>query len=261
MPDLPLAPSEVSAWDHLQVWEPPSANFDLRHWKLTLPSGDEISTVVLNSGYAHAEAFYTDRRTGGLVFRSPNIAGTTRNSQYSRSELREMREPEGPANAKANNWTTAEGGSLRATLRIDHVSTTGEPRKVGRVVIGQIHGEGAEPVRLYYEKRPTESTGRIYAGMDSASNRNSWSPDIVSNDAGGGIALGEVFTYEIRLSGLELMLQLVTEDGLSGTYRRTIDPGYQGTRLYFKAGVYNQNDTGDVSDYVQATFFNLRVVH
>ncbi len=31
--------------------------------------------------------------------------------------------------------------------------------------------------------------------------------------------------------------------------------------MYFKAGVYNQNNTGDGDDYVQATFYALDVTH
>ncbi len=31
--------------------------------------------------------------------------------------------------------------------------------------------------------------------------------------------------------------------------------------MYFKAGVYNQNNTGNDSDYVQATFYSLVVSH
>ena len=31
--------------------------------------------------------------------------------------------------------------------------------------------------------------------------------------------------------------------------------------MYFKAGVYNQNDTGDPDDFTQATFYELEVSH
>ena len=196
-----------------------------------------------------------------MVFRCPNIAGTTANSRYSRSELREMRAPEGSAGAAANNWTTDDGGTLSATLRVDHVSTTGTSSKVGRVIVGQIHGEGAEPIRLYYHKRPHEARGRIYAGLDSSANVSSWSPDIVPNDDGHGIALGEVYSYRIKRTGRQLEVRLETPDGKIETMDTRIDRGYEGTRLYFKAGVYNQNNTGDSSDYVQATFFALQASH
>ena len=31
--------------------------------------------------------------------------------------------------------------------------------------------------------------------------------------------------------------------------------------MYFKAGVYNQNDTGEADDFVQATFYELETRH
>lgn len=240
----------------------PSRNFDLSNWKLTLPSGKEIQNDQLNAGFQMTEVFFTDPATGGMVFRCPNIAGTTANSQYSRTELREMLAPEGPAYADANNWTSDPGGTLRATLRVDRVSTTGETDKLGRVIIGQIHGESTtEVIRLYFHKRPDEARGRVYAGLDSADGVNSWSPDIVSNADGAGIALGETFSYEIALAGLSLTVHVVPASGRGVTYQKYIDPGYAGTNLYFKAGVYNQNNTGDVSDYAQATFFALGQTH
>ncbi len=34
-----------------------------------------------------------------------------------------------------------------------------------------------------------------------------------------------------------------------------------GQYMYFKAGVYNQNNTGDANDYVQASFYSLSNSH
>src|SRR3546814_13743947 len=83
-----------------------------------------------------------------MVFRCPNIAGTTRSTHYSRTELRELLDPDNTsAKADSNNWTPEQGGWLRAKLRVDHVSTTGDAGKYGRVIIGQIHGPVSEPVR------------------------------------------------------------------------------------------------------------------
>lgn len=240
---------------------PPSRNFDLSHWKLTLPSGDEVQVDELNTGFTSPQAFYTDAATGGMVFRCPNRAGTTTNSRYSRSELREMLAPGSSASAAENNWTTADGGTLQATLRVDRVSTTGETAKVGRLIIGQIHGVDSEPIRLYFHKTPGEARGRIYAGHDTAENASSFSADIVRNTDGAGIALGEVFSYEIRLVDTRLTVLIRPAAGPAVTYAKNIDPDYRGENLYFKAGVYNQNDGGDDGDYVQATFFALTHAH
>lgn len=235
----------------------PSQNFDLTHWKLTLPSGDEIKTDRLIAGYTNPSAFYTDPESGGLVFRCPNRAGTTRHSNYSRSELREMLAPSESADDDENNWTPEDGGTLDARLRVDRVSRTGDKKKVGRVVIGQIHGPDSEVIRLYYQNKPDQPKGRIYAGLDDVSGDTVWSPNIVPNANGGGIALGEEFDYRIRLAGRQLTVIVEPASGGRYVYTRTIDDGYLGENLYFKAGVYNQNNTGDGGDFVQATFFRL----
>lgn len=239
----------------------PSQNFDLSHWKLTLPSAAEVAVSQLNAGYQHSDAFYTDAASGGMVFRSPNIAGHTTNSSYSRSELREMLAPSQSTSSDANNWTPEDRGTMIARLRVDRVSTTGDSTKVGRVVIGQIHGPDTEVIRLYFHKRPGEAKGRIYAGMDDFNNNNSYSPDLVGNTGDEGIALGQVFTYQIRLTGRQLFVRIRTAPTVVHEYVKTIDSRYLGENLYFKAGVYNQNNTGSSSDYVQATFFHLTHSH
>ncbi|MBI2384341.1 MAG: polysaccharide lyase family 7 protein [Gammaproteobacteria bacterium] len=233
----------------------------MSNWKLTIPSGKDIPNDELNDGYTLEGAFYTDPQTGGMVFRSPNIAGHTSGSKYSRSELREMLDPGASATADSNNWKPEDGGTLQATLRVDRVSTTGDAEKLGRVVIGQIHGPDTEVIRLYFDKKPQEKTGRIYAGHDSISNKNRYSEDIVGNDGGDGIALGEVFGYRIDYRDNDLTVTVSRLSGGKTVYRTAIDSGYVGKNVYFKAGVYNQNNTGDNKDYVQATFFALSQHH
>lgn len=241
---------------------PPGRNFDLGHWKVTLPDGKEIQSAELSAGFTMPDVFFTDPGSCGMVFRSPNTAGHTKGSKYSRSELREMRAPAGPAKEAANNWTTKDGGTLEATLRVDAVSTTGDASKVGRVVIGQIHGPDSEVVRLYFHKRPDEAKGRIYAGTDPVSSgESSFSEDIVSNRDGGGVALGETFSYRIDLHGLQLSVRVTPASGAAAAFTQQIDPEYAGLDLYFKAGVYNQNNTGDANDFAQATFFALSATH
>jgi len=253
----------------LQGSLPPSGNFDLSQWKLTLPSTEEVMPVELESGYQYAGVFFTDRATGGMVFRCPNIASHTTNSEYSRTEFREMLAADQGTKSDANNWTSAEGGALTAALRIDQVSTTGDTRKFGRVVIGQIHATDIahEVVRLHYTKKPTEKTGRIYAAFETPTGGTSTSPDLISNANGAGIALGEKFRYYIALKNRSLHIVIWRRASstsswvVASSYWKTIDAAWLGQNLYFKAGVYNQNNTGDLADYTQATFFSLTHTH
>ncbi len=239
----------------------PSAYFDLTHWYLTLPSSDQVMPTELNSGYQYADVFFTDTRTGGMSFRCPNIAGHTTNSTHSRTELREMMNPTNNSlSDPSNNWTMAQGGTMTAALRIDHASTTGTTN-VGNVVIGQIHGPSTEVMRLHFVKGPSDATGRIFVAMENTSGKGVHSPDLVSNATGDGIKLGERFTYQIRLYGRQLTVYIGRANHTTVKYTATVDSAYAGLNLYFKAGVYNQDNTGDAADYVQATFFKLTHTH
>ncbi|MDY7227107.1 polysaccharide lyase family 7 protein [Hyalangium rubrum] len=255
---------------------PPGDNFDLTHWKLTLPSASEISAASLSNGYELEGTFFTDPETGGITFRCPNLADTTANSSYSRTELREMLAPSGSASAAANNWVfstssssakSAAGGvdgTLRATLTVDHVSTTGESGKVGRVIVGQIHGPDSEPIRLYYHKRPSDSRGAIYFAHDTPSNSTSYHAiigDPNNLNPSNGVLLGEKWSYEIKVVGQAMTVKVTPEGRATVTANFTLESGYNNLSMYFKAGVYNQNNTGTSSDYVQATFYSVTHTH
>lgn len=214
-----------------------------------------------------------------MVFVAPNLGKTTKNSQYTRCELREMLNPQAGTASLRNNWVTSTSseaiksqaggvdGTLRAVLRIDRVSVSGDSAKVGRVIVGQIHGPETEPLRLYYHKRPSDERGAIYAGTEDLSNKTTWVSIIGGPRAlnpAKGIFLGQVWSYEIRLIGLQLSVTISTEDGKIATTSFTIPHEYNDRYLYFKAGAYNQNNTDtttDQSDHVRVTFYSLENTH
>ena len=277
---------------------PPSGNFDLRHWKITVPvdddgnkRADEVSAQKLASGYQHNEYFYT-ARDGGMVFMARASGARTSSGSAARTELREMLSNTNSAGTPGNNWvfsafnathqTQAGGvdGRLNATLKVDHVTTTGRSDKVGRVIIGQIHAKDNEPARLYYRKLPHHTLGSIYLAHEAEAKQipEQWF-DLIGNRSSGasnpvdGIALGEVFSYTIKVRGHELVVTIRRAGKVYVV--QTVDmsrSGYHSPGLteymYFKAGVYNQNNheptqtgTADPDDYVQATFYKLSATH
>lgn len=255
---------------------PPSGNFELSQWKLTIPNGADVSVATVNSGYTLADAFYTDPLTGGMVFRTPNIAGTTSGSTYSRSELREMLNESAGTTNLGNNWVLSTSsasakaaaasvdGTMQVTLSVDHVSTTGDSAKVGRVVVGQIHGPDTEVIRLYYHKRPTDMKGAIYFGHDTPSSSNTYHAvigDPATLDPVDGIALGERWSYEIKVVGQTLIVSVTPKGRATFTKSIPIETGYNDQYLYYKVGVYNQNNTGDTTDYARATVYSLSNIH
>ncbi|WP_222709992.1 polysaccharide lyase family 7 protein [Reinekea thalattae] len=273
----------------------PSTKFDLLGWTLSVPvdddgngKSDQIKEKALNSGYVSPEFFYLNDE-GGMVFKSPiEGAKTSANTTYTRSELREMIR-RGDTSHKTqgvggNNWVfstapaedlAAAGGvdgSMEATLSVNHVTTGGEGYQIGRVIIGQIHATHNEPIRLYYRKLPGNSKGSIYYAHEptkESGKKEIWvemvgSKSNSASDPADGIALDEKFSYRIDVKGNELKVTLM-RPGKPDVVRVTdmSESGYDkgGIYMYFKAGVYNQNKSGDPDDYVQATFYDLNVTH
>ncbi|TMP17751.1 polysaccharide lyase family 7 protein [Pseudoalteromonas sp. S2721] len=276
----------------LDPTKPPSDNFDLRDWYLTLPTdlnkdkkADTVLESALSDGFVLAPLFYT-AQDGAMVFACPNQgAKTSKNTKYARTELREMLR-QGNTRIKTkgitkNNWvfSSAHGsvkreagaieGSLEATLAVNRVSTTGDIKKVGRVIIGQIHATDDEPIRLYYRKLPNNERGSVYFAHEINGGDDIWVNLIGSrshtlDDPEDGIKLNEKFSYKITVENSVLFVTLIREGKPVITKHLDMnDSGYNKNNqyMYFKAGVYNQNNTGNSKDFVQASFYHLANLH
>ena len=274
----------------------PGQNFDLLGWYLNTPAdkdgngkADRFSEVQLQQGATDPAYFYT-ADDGGMVFRATiRGARTSKNTRFTRTELREMlRRGQKNIDTKTNdgrpnknNWVFstapapakalagAVDGTLRATLAVNHVTTSGDRSQVGRVIIGQIHAKNDEPVRLYYRKLPGHDRGSVYFAHEPSKGDDIWVELIGSRSSSAsspddGIALNEKFSYEIDVKGHRLRVTISKESQTLA--ERTLDMSGSGYAvdddyMYFKAGVYNQNNTGEPNDYVQATFYRLQTLH
>ncbi|MDA9126800.1 polysaccharide lyase family 7 protein, partial [Flavobacteriaceae bacterium] len=117
---------------------------DLSHWKVTVPIANEegkpyeVEPPEL-SNYATNEVLkpymYNDSLRGAIVFHAFPSESTTRNTKYSRSELREQMVP-GENNV---NWTFKQGGYMKGKLSMKEVTKDADG-KYHRVIIMQIHG-------------------------------------------------------------------------------------------------------------------------
>ena len=262
---------------------PPSGNFDLSYWKLTRPNQQELDEDALTSGTTIPGEFYTDPVTGAMVFWCPNN-GRTGGSTYPRNELREMiRRGDtsiGTQGINKNNWVFSSStranqeaaggvdGIMTATVAVDHVSETSDQSfKVGRTIVGQIHASDDEPCRLYYRKLPNNTRGSIYFAHEPTTGSEQWYEMIGSRSDGApdpvdGIALGEKFSYEIKVIGDELTVKIMREG--KPDVVQVVDmtnSGFANDWMYFKAGNYNQNNAGAAGEYAQVSFFALDVVH
>ncbi|WP_083191778.1 polysaccharide lyase family 7 protein [Formosa haliotis] len=286
--DTPINPEE----DDDSVGTP-AENFDLSTWNLSIPvdkgngTARTITVAELNRNYENSSYFYS-AEDSGMVFKCP-VEGvkTSENTSYTRVELREMLRGTNTSiptqGVTKNNWVfgtapeadikAAHGfdGEMRATLAVNHVTTTGNSSQVGRVIVGQIHANDDEPVRIYYRKLKNNTLGSIYFAHEPTDGNGSeqWHEMIGSrsnsaSNPADGIALDEKFSYTIHVEG-DALTVTISREGKADVVK-TVDmknSGYNvgGQYMYFKAGVYNQNNTGDADDYVQATFYALEKSH
>lgn len=279
----------------LDTTKAPAQNFDLTKWKINIPMEDdkpkragkvmEISAQDLSNQdnpFSHPDWFYTDKKTGAMVFKTPNKAMTTPNSKNARSELRAMlaKSYKDPKNnfAIASNPDAASygaiGGQLSATLAVDWVSTSGSDRKNGAfsTVIGQIHASDNEPLKIVYRKLPGHEFGslvwnyEINATGDNYSKRKDVRHNVFGQynlrtgeaDPIDGIKLGEIFSYDVKIENSIMHLTFKKNIGEAnevvktyaldlskGNYKgNEYDEGYANDWMYFKAGNYNQCNVG-----------------
>ena len=180
-------------------------------WKILLGNGDKSKDLI---NYANKDFFYVenDGTTDWVVYKTPNSGITSKTSSNTRTELHEKKE-----------WKPEVGGKLTGTLKVQHVSTSGDARVAASysVVVGQIHsGEGHknEPIKIYYKKFPGHTKGSVFWNYEintEGDNKGRWdfssaiwghdmfvvgeTPTTYPEEPTNGIALGEEFSYEINV--------------------------------------------------------------
>jgi len=183
----------------------------MNEWRILLGDGSRSDALV---DYQNKDFFYvtSDDKTDWVVYKTPNAGITSRTSSNTRSELGQLK-----------HWTPEEGGKLTGTLKVQHVSTTGDATKASSysVVIGQIHsdeGHENEPLKIYYKKFPGHTKGSVFWNYEINTKGDNigrfdystavWGYNF--SDVGtsateypkepeDGIALGEEFSYEVNV--------------------------------------------------------------
>ncbi|MGL1885520.1 MAG: polysaccharide lyase family 7 protein [Reichenbachiella sp.] len=180
-------------------------------WRILLGDGTSTKKLV---NYEDQEFFYVanDGATDWVVYKTPNSGITSRTSKNTRTELGQIK-----------HWVPETGGKLTGTLKIAHVSTSGDARVAASysVVVGQIHsdeGHENEPLKIFYKKFPGHTKGSVFWNYEintEGDNSKRWdystavwgddmsvvgtSPSSYPEEPKGGIELGEEFNYEINV--------------------------------------------------------------
>ncbi|MDA8692989.1 polysaccharide lyase family 7 protein [Saprospiraceae bacterium] len=180
-------------------------------FKILNGDGSQSNNLVnyKKDGFFYAE---NDGKSDWVVYKTPNSGTTSKNSSNTRTELHQK-----------EDWVPTTGGKLTGTLKVMHVSTSGDARVAASysVVVGQIHGGDGhenEPFKLFYKKFPGHERGSLFWNYEintKGSNDKRWDyseaiwgydMSVVGTDADSypeepkeGIALGEEFSYEINV--------------------------------------------------------------
>lgn len=252
----------------LNASAPPSNNFNLSYWKLSLPTSEidylgegdndpidilpsdsfSVSPIPLNQGFEDSDYFYTDS-DGAMVFRTPLFGGvSTPNAKYLRSELRELYNWSQGKSAGNANWENEGTHTLQARLKVAHYWAA-DPQ----TVVGQIHAKEShkalvklqwdgphKPLRAIINKHPV--TGDPFSVTFT---------EVVGM---------EPFDYTITLEDTVISITVNGETqsvtfGENGMSNQWADHVY-----YFKAGNYSQADK-NCGGVFEVKFYSLSVEH
>ncbi|QNM85305.1 polysaccharide lyase family 7 protein [Polaribacter pectinis] len=180
-------------------------------WKILLGDGTYVDSLI---NYQKDNFFYveTEGETDWVVYKTPNSGVTSRTSSNTRTEL-----------GQKKHWIPEVGGKLTGTLKVQHVSTSGDARVAASysVVVGQIHsdeGHENEPIKIFYKKFPGHTKGSVFWNYEintKGDNSKRWdyskaiwgydmsvvgtNPETYPEEPKDGIALGEEFSYTINV--------------------------------------------------------------
>ncbi|WP_298755214.1 polysaccharide lyase family 7 protein [uncultured Psychroserpens sp.] len=253
-------------------------DIDLSHWKVTIPiANDKGKPYEVEApeilDYANNEKLktymYNDSVKGALIFYAKPTSSTTRNTKYSRSELREQMIP-GDNNT---NWTFKQGGVMKGKLAMEEVSRD-KNGKYHRVIIMQIHGRltneqrdligaddnNAPPIlKIYWDN------GKIRVKTKVLKNLNLSDTDILHEEAWGN---DDGFNFEEKVGFKKFTLEVKVSEGkmviiLNNTEYKVYENVHM-TRWgifenYFKAGNYFQSR--DEGAFARVKYYSLEVNH
>ena len=202
-------------------------------WSILLGNGESSRDL---KNFEHKDYFYTvNDGHDWVVFKAPNGGITSPNSHNTRTEL-----------GQTAKWTPRTGGKLTGTLKVMHVSTSGDARVAASysVVVGQIHsadGHENEPLKIFYKKFPGHTKGSVYWNYEintEGDNSGRWDfstavwgydmsvigtdPDTYPAEPEDGIELGKEFSYEVNVYEGIMYLTFKSEGHQTKTFTKNL---------------------------------------
>lgn len=218
---------------------------DLATWNLSIPEGSPPKTIETPRLVDGFQDKYFNSEGSTVYFWSPVTGTKTENAIYPRSELRETYK-----DGTLRNWVYPDADNqLRASLVVNQVPSS------GKIVIGQIHAkDSSKPmVKLEYQYKEDSSTGNIVAKVRMRPDDSEGRVITVAT----GVKLNRSFSYRIHLDRSGDLG--ITAAGHS--WYTTVGGAWRDKPLYFKAGVYVQDNSGYTSEGGKVTFSVLDIDH
>jgi len=203
---------------------------------LQLPSGSNGHVDTISGGQLgnYNSQYFQHNGNGSITLTVPSGGGAhTANSNFPRSEL-----------AENGTWKMSSGTStLSGTVSIDKLPPDGD------VVFGQIHqqvssGKPRPPVELHYDK------GNIVASVMDSNSPNAGRHNVTIAT---GVKPGEKFSYDMQMKPNGQLN--ITAAGHSKSIQ--LDPSFNNSNMYFKAGNYCQDPAGGSA----VTVYGLGISH
>ena len=209
---------------------------DIQQWKILLGNGESYDSLM---NLEHEDYFYSvkdEDEVEWAVFKTPDGGITSPNSHNTRTEM-----------GQKEHWMPKKGGRLTGTLKVVHVSTSGDARVASTysVVVGQIHsdeGHENEPLKIFYKKFPGHAQGSVFWNYEintAGDNAERWdfstavwgydmavvgtTPDSYPAEPEDGIGLGEEFSYEVNVYDGIMYLTFTSEGHETKTFTKNLE--------------------------------------
>ena len=211
---------------------------------------------------------YNDSINGALVFYTyPNAS--TANSSYSRTELRELMNPE---DGGKTNWTFAQGGNLKGELSMTGISRDNS-NDYHRTIVMQIHGRLTDEQRDLIGENDNNAppmlkiywvNGYVRIKTKVLKDVNASDTEILHTSAWGD---DDGYTFSEYVGFDKFTLEVKVTEGRMEVLMNDISKVYDGFHIekwgvfenYFKAG--NYLSTTDTNAFSKVKYYNLEVSH
>lgn len=223
---------------------------DLSTWNLSIPVGVPATTIETPQLVGGYQDQYFQAKNGAIFFWAPVNGTTTASSEYPRTELRETY-----ADGQQRNWTYGKANNfLTATLSVSQVPSDGV------IALGQIHTKksGRPPLMLRYRYYPSTGYGDVTLAFRKKPSYSSTQSIVLLKN----VRLNQAFSYRLNLkSSGALEVYVRAPDGSLSKWQGQLDSAWASHPLFFKAGVYTLDNSGNETQAGAASFTELLVEH